>query len=202
MSHPRDLHDHVEIGRPLPGIDALQRGDVGVVAAGAHTDVLLGDPGVVGGVVVPPATGPGLNPRVASPVHGIPDDGVAFGVQVAGHVKCGNSHAAQQNQRQVHEVLADAPALVQRVEPGRVHTGGPREVVQLGAHPLRRGDDGFGGVASFGDLFDHGRNTLVRRRVRGRAEQFVETIDDGRGLQVAPGDLPFRWLRALGLDDR
>ena len=80
LSQPGDLHNHVEIRCPLPGIDALQRGDVGVVAAGAHADVLLGDLGVVGGGVAPPTAGPGLNPGVGSPVHGIPDGGLWFGV--------------------------------------------------------------------------------------------------------------------------
>src|ERR1700754_2528544 len=52
LSQSGDLYDHIEIGRALPRVDALQRGHIGVVAADAHADVLLGDLGVVGGVVV------------------------------------------------------------------------------------------------------------------------------------------------------
>ena len=66
-------------------------------------------------------------------------------MQVTRHITRRNSHAAQQHQRQVHEVLADALALAQRVQPGRVHAGGARDVVQLAVHPLRGGDDGFCG---------------------------------------------------------
>src|SRR6201988_263577 len=110
LGQPGDLNDHIEIGCALPRVDTFERGHVGVVAADAHADVLLGDPGVVGGVVVPPATGPGLYPGVASPVHGIADDGATLRVQVAGHVASGNSDAGQHNQRHVHEVLAHALA--------------------------------------------------------------------------------------------
>src|ERR1700739_4341450 len=64
LGQPSDLHDHVEVGRALARVDTFERGHVGVVAADAHTDVLLGDFGVTGGVVVPPTPGPGLNPGV------------------------------------------------------------------------------------------------------------------------------------------
>src|ERR1700741_3513770 len=95
LGQPGDLHDHVEVGRALARVNTFERGHVSVVAADAHTDVLLGDFGVIGGVVVPPTPGPGLNPGVASPIHGIPHNGVTFGVQVTRHITPRNSHAAQ-----------------------------------------------------------------------------------------------------------
>src|SRR6185312_17475502 len=152
LGEPGDLHGHVQVGGALPGVDAFQRGNVGVVAARPHADVLLGDLGVVGGVIAPPRARPGLDPGVTSPVHGVPDGGVRFGMQVARHVVRGNPHAAQQHQRQMHEVLADALALFERVQTGRVHAGGSRKVVQLVAHPIGRGDNGFGRPVGFAEL--------------------------------------------------
>ena len=61
----QDLHDDVEVGGALPGIDALEGRHVRVVAAHPDADVLLVDLGVVGRVVVPPLAGPGLDPGVA-----------------------------------------------------------------------------------------------------------------------------------------
>jgi len=79
---------------------------------------LLVDVGVVGGVEMPPAAGPRLHPRVALPVDRVADDGLVVGVQITRHVARRNSHAAHQDQRQMREVLADALAFTQRVQPG------------------------------------------------------------------------------------
>ena len=47
---------------------------------------------------------------------GVTDLGPALRVQVAGHVPGRNPHAAQQDQRQVREVLAYAFAFPQRIQ--------------------------------------------------------------------------------------
>ncbi len=73
LGQPGDLDVHVEVGGAHPGVDTLQRRHVGVVAADAHADVLLGDVGVVGGVVIPPAARPGLNPGVAAALDSLAD---------------------------------------------------------------------------------------------------------------------------------
>lgn len=80
LSQPGDLHHHVEVGDALPRVDPFQRGNVGVVAAYTHTDVLLGDLIVIGGVVVPPSTGPGLNPGMAAPVYRLSHHGITLRV--------------------------------------------------------------------------------------------------------------------------
>src|SRR3954453_4880651 len=128
-SQARDLHDDVEVGRALARVDALERGYVVIVTTDANADVLLVDFLVVGGVVVPPPARPGLNPGVALPVDGVADLGLGVGMQVARHVTRRNPHAAQQDQRQVGEVLADSLALAQRVEARGVHAGGAWHVI-------------------------------------------------------------------------
>lgn len=80
LSQPGDLHHHVEVGDALPRVDPFQRGNVGVVAAYTHTDVLLGDLIVIGGVVVPPSTVPGLNPGMAAPVYRLSHHGITLRV--------------------------------------------------------------------------------------------------------------------------
>lgn len=89
----------------------------------------------------------------------------------------------------MHEVLADALALFQRIEPGRVHTGGARNVVQLAARPPGGGDYGLAGLMAFPDPPADGINAGACRGVRGWAEHFVEPVDHGRRLQVGPGCL-------------
>ena len=79
---------------------------------------------------------------------------LAFGMQIARHVAGRNPHAAQQDQRQVGEVLADALALAQRVEARRVHAGGARHVGEFAVHPLRRLDDRLLGIVVLGDALD------------------------------------------------
>src|SRR5277367_5490404 len=86
LGQPGNLHNHIEVGCSLPGVDAFQRSHIGVVPAHAHTDVLLGDLVVTGRVVVPPTSGPCLYPGMASSVHRIAHFGVTFGMQVARHI--------------------------------------------------------------------------------------------------------------------
>src|SRR4051812_12941733 len=104
LRQPGDLHHDVEVGRPLARIDALERCHVMVVTPDADADVLLVDLLVVGGVVVPPTTGPRLNPRMTLAVDGVPHLGIRVGMQVAGHVPRRNTHAAQHGQAQMGEV--------------------------------------------------------------------------------------------------
>src|SRR5271163_2123612 len=83
LSQSGDLYHHIEVGRAFARVNPFQRRHIGVVAADTDADVLLVDLAVVGGVVIPPRAGPGLQPGMASAVHGVPDDGVPFGVQVS-----------------------------------------------------------------------------------------------------------------------
>src|SRR5687767_12942132 len=91
-SQPGDLHDHVEVGRPFTRIDSLERSHVRVVAPHTDADVLLVDFGVIGGVVIPPAARPGLDPGVALAVDGVADRRLVPGVQVARDVSRRNAH--------------------------------------------------------------------------------------------------------------
>src|ERR1700758_5106866 len=86
LGQSRDLHNDVEIGRPAPGVDAFERGDVGIVPTDADADILLGDLFVVRRVEVPPPAGPRLNPRVALTVDSLADRRLALRMQVARHV--------------------------------------------------------------------------------------------------------------------
>src|SRR5271157_2765056 len=95
LSQSGDFDDDVQVGGAPSGIDAFQRGHVRVVPADADTDVLLGDLAVIGGVEIPPTSGPGLQPGVALPIDGVPDHRVSVGVVITGHITPGNSHAAQ-----------------------------------------------------------------------------------------------------------
>src|ERR1700761_819961 len=81
-----DFDDHVEVGGPCSGVNALQRRHVRIVATDADSDVLLVDLGVVGRVVVPPASGPRLNPGMALAVDGVADLRVGVGLGIAGHI--------------------------------------------------------------------------------------------------------------------
>src|SRR6478735_4957522 len=83
---PGDLNDDVEVGRAFPRVNALKRRDVRVVPAHTDTHVLLVDVGVVGGVVVPPAARPCLDPGVALAVDGVTDGGLAVGMQITRHI--------------------------------------------------------------------------------------------------------------------
>src|ERR1700738_3858081 len=73
LRQPGDLDDHVEIGRPLPRVDTLQRRHIRIVAAHTDTHVLRVDVGVVGRVVVPPTARPCLDPGMALTVDGLTD---------------------------------------------------------------------------------------------------------------------------------
>src|SRR4051812_46695222 len=101
LSQPGDLDDHVEVGRPLTRVDALERRHVVVVATHADADVLLVDFLVVGGVVVPPTARPRLDPGVTLPVDGVPHLRLGVGMEIPRDVAGGNSHAAQHDQREV-----------------------------------------------------------------------------------------------------
>src|SRR4051794_3126175 len=114
---PADLHDHIEVGRPLPRVDALERRNIRIVPAHTDTDVLLVDVAVVGRVIVPPTARPGLNPRVALTVDGLAHCGFPVGMQIARYISGRNTHAPQQYQCQVRIVLAHTFALAVRVEP-------------------------------------------------------------------------------------
>src|SRR6202020_3344927 len=96
----------------------------------------------------------------------------------------------------MYEVLADSLALLEDIQPGGVHAGSTREVVQLVMHPLGRGDDSFLRLIAFGDLFRYGLDALGYRGVLGWVEQFVEPIYHGLGVQVPQADV-LRWRRGL-----
>ena len=159
---------------------------------------------VVGGVVVPPPAGPGLDPGVALARRRCrPTTALRVGMQIARHVSSRNSHAAQQNQRQVREVLADALALAQRVQPRRVHAGGARDVLEFAVHPVRAAAT----TASCGSWYlairlPDPRDPLARRRVVGAVEHLVVPVDHRLGLQVLPGDLLVGRLALVGLHHR
>src|ERR1700677_1424827 len=81
-----------------------------------------------------------------------------------------------------------------------MHAGGTREIIEHAADPLGGGDDGFLWFVAFGDLLAHGPNTLACRGVFGWSEQFIEAIDHGPGLQIAPARLRHRRLWPPRLD--
>src|SRR4029079_2882535 len=116
LGQPGDLDDDVQVGRTLAGVNAFQRRDVRVVTSHPDADVLLVDVGVVRGVVVPPAAGPGLHPRMALPVDGVTDLRLALEMYVGRHVAGRNTHATHQDQRQMSEVLANALPFAVRIQ--------------------------------------------------------------------------------------
>ena len=151
---------------------------------------------------MPPLARPGLDPGVTLPVDGVTDLGVALGVEITRDVPRGNSHAAQQHQRQMGEVLTDALAFTQRVHSRGVHTGGARHVLEFVAHPAHRLDDGLRRFVILRDPTTHPLDSLARRHVVGGSEDLVVLVDDRFGVQVLPGDVDLGVFRLLGLHHR
>src|SRR4029450_5741211 len=125
---------HLDRERRLrrPGIDALERLDVVVVAPADDGDMVQADEYAVGRVERHPAAVPELDPGVALAFGGLADVGLTLGSEVPRDVAGRHTEAAQRADGDVREVLADASAL----GPGLSRTGVPAGAPAVGYTPL------------------------------------------------------------------
>ena len=100
------------------------------------------DVDAVRGVEAPPVTRPGFDPGVALGHHPGADGPVLVGIEVAGHVTCGDPAGPQHGQGQMREVLADAAAGAERLDRRGVDIGHTSHVVERVVGPTHHSLDG------------------------------------------------------------
>ncbi len=183
-------------------VDALERGDVGVVATATDEHVPLTHRRARGGIQRAPSAAPRLDPRVALTGVAAAPLGVGIGVQVTRHVPGRDPHRAQQGDREVCEVLAHAAAGVEHLARRRGDRRAAGLVVERRVDPVARRVDRFAGRARTTQLGRGVGDLRVGRHARRLPEELAVVVAHPLRREVAPAHPEIVRARVRRLDDR